>query len=206
MTENLFFEIEEASNLNGSEIENTIRLTKLFQNESDSYQLSSSGNEVIFNNNLYITTIGFHPENSNGTFELTYKNILGFEKKLNCSQTNQHDRIVFAINDGVKSFKIKFEKASLSFKKKSNIDTLRVIGHSLKTITNQLIQFNKVNNDRENYAEKINTLKAELQETLNEVQNKRIDFETLLKNKAETESELNDEITRLSAEKKIFAR
>ena len=126
----LTIEIYKTTSLTSGSVENKNRLAETF-NDSGNYQLTKQGGNIVFSFPYYVTTIGFEPEKV-GVFELSYTNVFNQTNTRRIDSLNKDNRIVFGVNEAIRSFSLKFEKKPISLSKKSIIKNFRVYGGSLK--------------------------------------------------------------------------
>lgn len=195
----LTIEIYKTTSLTSGSVENKNRLAETF-NDSGNYQLTKQGGNIVFSFPYYVTTIGFEPEKV-GVFELSYTNVFNQTNTRRIDSLNKDNRIVFGVNEAIRSFSLKFEKKPISLSKKSIIKNFRVYGLTQKDYFSEINYIKDVKNDRTEYEKKINEQKQSLLALLNRIQISKLEFDTHLENLKEEKGLLEKNIEELDNDK-----
>lgn len=202
VNEELFVEVYQAKNLSNTKIENTNQLVKLFKNETTQYKLSNQIGRIIFDDFIFVDTIGFKPEKL-GKFELNYTTITNISKKITAEKLNDKGRIVFTIKDAISSFNIIYDKTVLfSSKQKSiTISNLWIFGLNLQDFNKELDYLKNLYNDRDNFLSEFNELKLKIDNDRSELNQKKKETDQYILEKENLIEELEENIKSLETTK-----
>lgn len=148
----LTIEVYKTTSLTSGSVENKNRLAEIF-NDSGAYQLTNQGGNIVFSSPYYVTTIGFEPEKV-GFFELSYTNVFNQTNTRKIDTLNKDNRIVFTVNEAIRSFSLKYEKKHISLSKKSIIKNFRIFGLTQKDYFNEINYIKSITNNRIDYKKK----------------------------------------------------
>ncbi|PJI35885.1 hypothetical protein [Acinetobacter pseudolwoffii] len=202
LNEELFIEIYSGKNLSNTKIENTNQLVKLFKNETTQYKLSNQVGRIIFDDFIFVDTIGFKPEKQ-GKFELNYTTITNVSKKITAEKVNDKGRIVFLIKDAISSFNIIYDKTILfSSKQKSiTISNLWIFGLNIQDFNKELDYLKNLYDDRDNFLSEFNELKLKIDQGKNELNQKKNETDQYISEKENSIEELEEKIEDLETTK-----
>lgn len=202
LNEELFVEVYQAKNLSNTKIENTNQLVKLFKNETTQYKLSNQVGRIIFDDFIFVDTIGFKPEKL-GKFELNYTTVSNISKKLTAEKVNDKGRIVFLIKDAISSFNIIYDKTVLfSSKQKSiTISNLWIFGLNLQDFNKELDYLKNLYNDRDDFLSEFNELKLEIDQSKKELNQKKNETDQYILDKENLIEDLEGKIEDLETTK-----
>lgn len=202
LTRDLFIDIYSAKNLSNAKIENTNQLVKLLKNETTQYKLSNQVGRIIFDDFIFVDTIGFQPEKQ-GKFELNYTTVTNISKKITAEKLNDKGRIVFPIKDAISSFNISYDKTILfSSKQKSiSISNLLIFGLNQHDFIQELDYLKNLYDDRDDFLNEFTELKLEIEQGKNDLNQKKNETDQYLLEKENLIEELEEKIKGLEISK-----
>ncbi|WP_180023138.1 hypothetical protein [Acinetobacter sp. YH1901134] len=200
ISDELFIQIYTAKDLACTETASNNQLVKLLKNQVDEYKLSNQTGKIIFDEFIFINTIGFKPAHE-GKFELSYTNLANNSVKTIKSQINDKGRIVFIIKDTVSSISIKYDRDNLFSSKSVKITDFWIFGLNLEAFNQEVSYLKKLFDDRAEFTKEFEYIKAQIQKGKNEINQKKEEIDQYIIEKESLIAELNKKTEELESTK-----
>lgn len=195
-----YYKIVSAENLSSLETTNNSKLVELTKDRAKTYHFNHNNSGIIdLKECIYVNTIGFKPEKI-GKFVVQVTNIKDQIITKSSSQLNDNGRIVFSIQDIIRSINIRYEKDSIFKSKKNSVTDLLIYGHTIESFDKILKKYKAVSDDREVYNQRIQNLKNSLDSALEKINNKINEYQDYLEKQEVYESDLTESIKNLKME------